>query len=389
MRLLEELYYHSSYKPKYISELKHTLRDSGIIPEKEPKKVELRLKNSFKETKYWKQGYIFKNKKIKKDRQNIRSIDDIDVSEKYGPVNLLSGYSQEQKLFENKSVEQKDKKTETVTLRDFPNVVLQKAIHKVDFYKYKNLKKYFPGLKTIHRFIESLQSIQVEVSSTPRRLSKIDRDDQLSITIKVLHDLKKQIANTYTEYEGTKHFKQYRVKDELKDKELRINVSNGEAGVPMSKAKKDELTLNLKDKDWYAYDENYGTDQEKFFVKFIDSNIEKLREKFQEIYVIRNPNLIKLYRFSDGKGIEPDFLLYLKEQGAETQYQLFIEPKGEHLKEKDEWKEEFLTSIQNQAQTEILAENAEYKLYGLPLYNKNNEISFAKKLNTVIGTDVQ
>ena len=58
---------------------------------------------------------------------------------------------------------------------------------------------------------------------------------------------------------------------------------------------------------------------------------------------MRNANLFKIYRFSDGEAMEPDFVLFLKKENSDKieQYQLFVEAKGEHLMKKDQWKEDF------------------------------------------------
>ena len=44
-----------------------------------------------------------------------------------------------------------------------------------------------------------------------------------------------------------------------------------------------------------------------------------------------------------GRAFEPDFVLFLLQKNGDTiTYQLFIEPKGEFLEKRDEWKESFL-----------------------------------------------
>lgn len=70
---------------------------------------------------------------------------------------------------------------------------------------------------------------------------------------------------------------------------------------------------------------------------------------------MRNASLFKIYRFSDGKAMEPDFLLFLKKENSDEieQYQLFIEPKGEHLIKTDQWKEDFLKEIEKKYQIKI------------------------------------
>ena len=72
-------------------------------------------------------------------------------------------------------------------------------------------------------------------------------------------------------------------------------------------------------------------------MKYIGKIYAKLREKYDEIYLIRNERFFKLYEFDDGKHLEPDYVLFLqqKKESASLYYQIFIEPKGGYLKEKD------------------------------------------------------
>lgn len=150
----------------------------------------------------------------------------------------------------------------------------------------------------------------------------------------------------------------------------------------MSSARHPDLQLNLADKDWYIYDENYGTYEEKSFVKFINGVIEDLKKEYSEVYLLRNATLFKIYRFSDGKAMEPDFVLFLKKENSDKieQYQLFIEPKGEHLIKTDQWKEDFLIEIEQNYQinmeSRLFGENKKYKLIGFPFYNEREKSNF-------------
>jgi type III restriction enzyme len=62
---------------------------------------------------------------------------------------------------------------------------------------------------------------------------------------------------------------------------------------------------------------------------------EKLQKKYDWFYLIRNERFFKLYDFDDGKPFEPDYLLILYQKEKQLYYQVFIEPKGSYLKEKD------------------------------------------------------
>ena len=60
MRICEELYYHSAYNPRYIDELNTALEEIGIKA-KETKEIDLKLKDGFKQTPFYKTGFIFIN----------------------------------------------------------------------------------------------------------------------------------------------------------------------------------------------------------------------------------------------------------------------------------------------------------------------------------------
>lgn len=59
------------------------------------------------------------------------------------------------------------------------------------------------------------------------------------------------------------------ISEVVKDKTLNINIdSDQEAGRQMKDPVKPELQLDLSKEDWYVYDENYGTSEEKYFIRF-------------------------------------------------------------------------------------------------------------------------
>jgi len=386
MKIVEELYYHSSYIPKYITELKTALRESGIMPPQEPKTIYLKVKEDIKKTDFWKKGFIFINRRVEADRSGIKDINDIDVSKTYGPVRLRTGFTQERTIFEEETKPEEEKITKQFELKTFNEAIIRKALSKLDFYKFNNLKKYFPKLNSMNEFIDSLKQIRVDIRSSKERLNNLTPDDKLDVCSTVLKQLESQIRADYTEYTGTKLFIPNKIKDVVRDKTLNINVgdySDQEFGIPMSNPKHENLRLNLSDKKWYVYDENYGTSEEKHFIQFINGVMEKLKEKYSEIYLVRNANLFKIYRFSDGSPMEPDFVLFLKENGDKKwiQYQLFIEPKGTHLLKTDQWKEDFLKEIEDNYQLKILAENESYKLIGMPFYNENTKTNFINIFN--------
>ncbi len=390
MKIVEELYYHSSYKPKYITELTTTLRATGIMPPQEPKTVYLKVKDDIKKTPFWKNGFIFINQRVEVDRSKIKDISDIDVSKNFGPFNLRTGFTQDRFIFVEEKKLEEDKTTKPFELKDFNETIIRKALSNLDFYKFDNLQKYFPKLNSMNEFIESLKQVKVDLISSKTRLNNLDPNDKLEVCLNILKQLESEIKAGYTDYKGTTLFVQNKINDVVKNKTLNINVGDfgdQEYGVPMSNPKHDNLRLDLSNKKWYVYDENYGTSEEKHFIQFINGVMDKLERRYSEIYLVRNANLFTIYRFSGGRPTEPDFVLFLKEKGKKKliQYQLFIESKGTGWIDKDQWKEDFLKEIEANYELQILVEDEDYKLIGMPFYNEDSKAKFINIFNEKLG----
>ena len=73
------------------------------------------------------------------------------------------------------------------------------------------------------------------------------------------------------------------------DKKLSFSVNTNataETGKPtMRNDIPQEYFVNLNNADWYVYNENYGSSEEKFLVKYFHNNIDELRDKFKDIYL--------------------------------------------------------------------------------------------------------
>lgn len=392
MRVLEELYYHSSYNPKYIQELHQALRETGIIPET-TKEVQVKIKDLFKKSKFWKSGYLFVNKKIANDRSNIKDFSDIHISTPF-KYSFYTGYTRDTSVFESENTPNLETKTKTFRLSNFGQTIVQKALYKFYFYTFSNLLSYFPTLTSIHQFVTSdkyLANLAVEVTGMEDQLNQLSTKDKLDVATFVLEKLIPEFQKEKTEYVGTKEFVPIPINKCLKDKTLNIPIETGdrETGLAMSITTNVVLNLNLSEKDWYIYDENYGTSEEKYLVKFMHNAIDKLKIQFKDVYLLRNERLFQLYRFSDGKALEPDFVLFLKNKTDSIMYQLFIEPKGEHLLSTDKWKEEFLESIESKYCLTTLFENKNFRIIGMPFYNeKITKASFTNKFENILQVQI-
>ena len=138
----------------------------------------------------------------------------------------------------------------------------------------------------------------------------------------------------------------------------------------------------IYDEEFLVYDKADFTSEEEDFVKFFKIKIyDKLKEKYDNVYLVRNEKKLKLFQFdNNGTGFEPDFVLFFKSDNVN--YQVYIEPKGNNLIGYDCEKEVFLKQITKLTQEDkinleynkgVYEENKSYKLFGLSFYNKEKE----------------
>jgi len=392
LKICEELHYHSSYNPKYIQELNVALIESGIIPNTTIEQ-KLELKQAFIESEFYKNSSIFINKRFKNEN-HLPEFKSPTIKKEHN-YTIRTRSVKETTVFGNDLQMIQDTDSRQMKFKNLGTTIILKALYSLDDFKFSNLKKYFPVLKTLKEFITSdnyLGEVIVFVQGSFYKDESLQRHQKFEIAKYVLIEISKTFKTTYETYIGSKYFAPQPIKEIFVNKNLRFNISQGSDKELGKKTMRSdipkELAINIDSKTWYAYKDNFGTTEEKFLVKFIDSKIADLETKFSDIYLLRNERFFQIYRFADGKATEPDFVLFLteKETEKEIHYQLFIEPKGEHLIETDKWKEEFLLSIEKEYEPITLFENMDFKLFGLPFYNEKQRKSiFNKALNEKIG----
>jgi type III restriction enzyme len=378
MRICEELIYHSAYNPKYIQELNTALHEIGIKA-KDTRQREIKLKPSFTVTPLYKAGHIFLNRQQKYDRSDITGLDSTLVQKLY-KMQLHTGYSQSNTVFEDQTTAKQaiEKKQKDYALSGFGLAVLRKAMQRLEFYQFKNLKAYLPNLKSTHEFLTSSQyigKIKIEISGTPEQLEKLTPDDKLRAATMVLEEISTVIASDKVEFKGTKEFKPFMIKDRITNKTLNFAADEGEDqefGKSMNNPDETTIHLDLSKRDWFVFDDCFGTSEEKLLIKFIDKHYAELKKKYSDVYLIRNERHFKIYNFDDGRPLEPDFVLYMvgREKTNTMHYQVFIEPKGGHLLKQDQWKEDFLLRLQVESVIDQLWKDRKYVVWGLPFYNE-------------------
>jgi type III restriction enzyme len=391
LKFCEELVYYSSYNPKYIQELKTELKKQGIIPDTH-KKINLNLKDTFKESDFYKTAVVYTNERVKYDRKEIKKLNEIIQSKVY-KVKLSSNISKSTLIFDDLSSNSinNSKNLPIIEFNQIPNNIKLKALNSIIFYRFDNLLTYLPNINSYINLLESkdyCSILKIEITTTKNSFEDLNNNELLFISKSVLEQVSAILKSEEVEYRGTEIFNGENLNNKLKNKVLNLAIETGEqqTGVSQNNNAKPEFQLNLNDKDWYVYEDNYGTSEEKLLVKTIDTYISKLSEKFEDIHLIRNEKIYKIYAIEDGKAYEPDYLLYLKQKGKKDtiQYQIFIEPKGGHLIENDQWKEDSLLQLESIAKIETHLENKHFKILGLPFYNNNQKIKFTNSLELLI-----
>lgn len=384
LRVLEELHYHChpGDKSRYIDEIRTALIQEGLIDEDEME-FDLKLKDEFKKTDFYKSGLVYANEQKKRTFEGVRSIADLGISKKNISFGIHSGLGEEEGVFDRRSsgrriaIVPKD-----ISLADIEPHIIRNALARSDFFSFENTQHYFPHVTSMAEFTEKkeyLAGLSITFRGTESDLINLGSKMKFSAIQQLLEELEKEIKSNISEYQGTPEFKPSNFQAVFTDKKIRIKKGSERA---------DGQWEFVADQDWYVFNAHHGTAAEKDFLDLISRRVAELKKSFKKIYLVRNERQLKIYDFKTGRGFEPDYLLYLVDrQGGGTAYQLFVEPKGQHLLEHDKWKDEFLVEIREQFKDKIFdfGNGRKYKILGVPFFTSEDENAFADKLTQTIG----
>lgn len=378
LRILEELHYHCSHNPKYIQDIRNALRETGMLDET-ARTVQLCLKDSFKKTSLYTNEFVWINDRVKNTRDDVRGLDAYKIDGYFTYPSLMTGRVTEASAFGGGQLMLKQSSIEPISkdfkLSDFGQTVLRFAMDANDFFHFSNLKNYFPRLASVSQFINSetyLGGAKVTVRGLREELDNLSARQKLDITLYVLRQIENDVKRESVDYVGTKEFKPFRICDRFTDRTLKLRIE-GETGLSWAESNVPGLDLiDLSSKDWHAYDDSYGTDQEKHFIRYMNDQTGRLRERYDDFYLLRNEKAVKLFDFKTGRAFEPDFVLFLRKKNEDTSmiWQLFIEPKGNQLRPKDDWKQDFLEQVRATARLETVFQGRDYTVLGLPFFNE-------------------
>ncbi len=376
LKLCEELYYHSKDNPRYIHELKSALKETGIMPEQR-ETLTLKIKGEFHKKPFYKDGVVYKNTRLRYDRRDIYGISE-SFSQEEHKFPLLSNYSQSSNLFGN-AKPTVPKSIISMEFLSFGEHVIRKAMMMLPEFHFKNLRKWYPNLISSSEFIRSehyLGQINIAVTGYSLNVDSLSQDNKLDLAICLLKKLSKRLNSEKVDYNGSREFSPVGIRSTFTSKTIfREKLS-------------EQNRLDLSDRPWFLFENFTGTSEEKNFIEYMEPVIQELETKYDQVYLIRNERHLKIFNFDDGKGFEPDFVLFLLNESNTEGIQIFVEPKGKHLFEKDQWKNEFLQRIKREHKTiKNLFNDENIEICGIQFYNSEHQKEFDKSLRELISLE--
>jgi len=384
LRVLEEFYYHSDDDHRYLDELKRELKNKGFIQENREKK-KFAMKDEFKKTDFFKEIKIWKNERIDNPEKRKRTLAEMEKEFVFEYKTSEFAMKEQQVVLDKEKDEilaesfQKERKTIGSKFKDFDKHIVLKAINikatkDLSLLRFDNLQNELSVNSVDEIFSDNFIGnfkINIITSKDKKDLEDISNEEKIELLLDFFDEFTRKLKEIANPYKGTEKFEPFSFEDlfgEEKEKNVLIDQESR------------NLEAELKQHKWYVLNGFNGTSEERELLEFMKKKIGNLEEKYDEIYLLRNEEVYKIYDFKQGRGFEPDFLLFLKGKKGNLYYQIFIEPKGDYLIEHDKWKEEFLQQITDKyCNGELLkAESKDYKLIGLPLFNKKEEHIFEK-----------
>lgn len=405
LRVLEELYYYTyDEESRYISHLKEELRKDGYIRDDKIIKT-FALKKDFQDSTFYQETKIWYNKQIDNPNRKKKTLEDI-KKDFFVPYKIKGLEFTEQKIdFEKQedlhrlNLQEKGLQTISIKFKDIEKYIVQKAINikakqENSLFQFEKLKEELE-IKSIEELqTDKLADFDVKIIvSKNTKYDDIDNSDKLGLVMKFLDNIFAELKDKITPKIGSEFiagdFKKFFAEPKTKTIE--------------ADADSERIAKELETENWYVLDSFHGTSEEKELIGFIKETIGNLESKYKEIYLLRNEEVYKIFDFEQGRGFQPDFILFLKTRNrkemkngfkAKLYYQIFIEPKGNAFIGDDEifktgkegWKEQFLEEITKKYGLEkvIKAENPNYRLVGLPFFNKDNNTKFKNEYELLI-----
>lgn len=370
LSVLEQLHYHTINDPAYIQTLHTSLEQADIVADTDGSGTveHAKLKSAFKNSDFYRSGKLFFN----------------EVEEILGHERSWTSYSLE-KQYEISYKTSNEVGLDNLAATSNVPIHIQtlqldhrywfKALQKIGFFEFCNLKHYFPNLSSVEEFLSDDQYlggliINVKLPNI-LDLNNLPPSEKLQLLETVLTRISENIRRNYQKYRGTHRFISKPLKDVIMDYSVHVDPS-----MMVNQRITSESTMG---KTWYVYDKAILNQLEHRMIKLLEMFMEKLRGKYDDIYIIRNDEKttrFKLTEFDGVRGFMPDFIMLMKDK-TETNvyYQVFLEPKGDDRLIQDEWKEKMLADI-NDPNLIVVDSDENVRLVGIKFFADSKRQAF-------------
>lgn len=382
-RALETFFYHFVKTGTFLEKLQEDLLGEGIINQGVERKT-IHMKELFLQSDTYKNGFVLVNKTEKRQKTTNQDIDTTFKREIKATSYKLHSASLSDRE-QNQIIASQRTREIRITDEFFSRPIIRKALVAAenDFFSFENLRNHLIGIQTVDELIDSylpLYTIKYTYENG-KEIENLKAEEKLQLLVGViLPEVRKSIDINMPKVVGSDKFRPVTLTDIFsRQKSIylasfpTINpvtgekefISSDERAKSQTENDNPELQFDVRHAGWYAYDENYGTSEEKRFVKWISTQIDNLRARYpgSEIYVIRNE--LDYWLFSqDGRRFSPDYLLIINDVvQKQMYYQCIIEPKGGHLLAQDEWKEQTLLVLSEKSEVVFDSEDGDKKSY--------------------------
>lgn len=394
---LETLHYHTINEPQYLQQLVSSLKQMDLPTGQDKKNppIEIKLKPAFKRTEIYKTGKIYYNESEDVADEWFDSIEKYGINHKSDISRSLNYGSRE--VSYKASVEFAE--TKTIGIEKFDVRYVKKAIQRLEFYQFENLKKYLPLLTSMKEFIYGkkwLNAGNMKLFLTvPKDFKSTDitPDEILKVTINLLKEYEVKFKSGYIKERGTNRFVGYPISEYLSNYNKRVPEYDTANLLSESTQK---IAVYEISEDFYVYDRAIVNKLEFELIERIKAHVSELKEKYNKaVYLFRmDENMhresiksekLKLHQYGSRinrsgekvdvhlQGFQPDFILFLED--SEFYFQIFIEPKGMSGDRfvSELWKQDLLLYMtDHQAEMEFDDDKKNVRISGLKFYTKGD-----------------
>ncbi|EGP4936008.1 TPA: DEAD/DEAH box helicase family protein [Enterococcus faecium] len=396
--ILETLHYHTINEPQYLKNLVEALDEMNLPSGEDTKNplLDVLVKPSFKRTNVWKNGKIYYNQTIEVNDSYYDGLDKYGVDNQ-SDIIVKWRFASQEVGYKDNIVQENYTDTHQIPVQ-IDERFLNKAMNRLSFFHFDSLKNFIPNLKSREEFYgEKWLNIKgrtlyatVPLTFTRKDLTAVEK---LEILEMYLQEVGLKIKSGYNKAKGTNNFIGYPIKEYISD--YRKRKPNYDTGKMVLDGKPQTVDRYVIDNLSFVYDSAIINMTEKQLVDRILERVEELHEQYDDVYLIRmDENMhresiknekLKLHQFETHpqsvhlEGFQPDFILYL--QNTDYFMQVFIEPKGGNLLERDQWKEDLLQYI-NENEGKIVFEDEvdDIRIKGLKFYTMNDGRGTVKHL---------